>query len=360
MDDSTPCLLARGPLAREMRILMINGKTFQFLDSPEPDRLVKAVNHWQRPAMPERLNALIENAEEKDFWNRCRQLKGKLKDVINVRARSRFEKLLVDWIYVLIRLNIKRGRIYKLTEVLDNGKADCLGYAKLFTVLGRCCGLDLGVVEVITDIRGMNVPHTVTLVRLAGGSRQIVDFWYGSTNIHHQRLGMNVKRGNKWQIEDIDYESIREAEDISYLPDYAVNAITLYIEGNRSLKAGDYAGALKQYTRAIQIYPVNARVFYNRAIAYEHLGYPEKAREDYARALLDESSTSRTLATQPEDIVDLIRLDEEKVPELGQQIFLLHHGFVTGRKLAPSKIARRLKLTPEKIKDILDSISKLR
>jgi tetratricopeptide (TPR) repeat protein len=339
---------------------MINGKTVQFLDSPRPDRLVGAVNEWQRLVLPERLNTILEKTEEKDLWNRFLCLKEKLKEENYVRARSRFEKPLVEWIYASIRLNIKRGRIYKLTEVLDTGKADCLGYAKLFTVLGRCCGLDLGVVEVITDIRGMNVPHTVTLVRLTEGRRQIVDFWYGSTNIQHKRLGLNVKRGNKWQIEDIDYESIKEAEDISYLPDYAANAITLYVEGNRYLKAGDYAGSLKQYTRAIQIYPVNARVFYNRAIAYEYLGYPEKAREDYARALLDESSTSRTLATQPEDIEDLIRLDEEKIPELEQQVFLLHQGFVTGRKLVPSKIARRLKLTPEKIKDILDAINKLR
>jgi tetratricopeptide (TPR) repeat protein len=332
----------------------------QFLDSPEQYRLVAAVNRWQKPVLPQKLEALSGKPEEIKFWELCFGLKDKLKSINNIRTRSRFEKSLIDWIYNLIRLNIKRGRIFNLNEVLDTARADCLGYAKLFTMLGRHCGLDLGIVEVVVDIRGMNVPHTATLVRLSDSRRQTVDFWYGSTNIRHQRLGMYVKQGNKWQIEDIDYKSVREAEDVSYLPDYAVDAITLYIEGNRSLKTGDNAGAVERYSRAIRLYPLNARIFYNRAIAYERLNYPEAAQVDYARALLDESSTSRTLATQPQDIEDLIRLDEAKVPEVDQRVFLLRNGFVTGRKLSPSKIARRLGLSSQKVKNILETINKLR
>ena len=104
------------------------------------------------------------------------------------------QKLMIEWLYASIRRNIKRGRIFDLREVLATGKADCLGYAKLLTVLGRHCGLDLGVVEVIVDTRGIIVPHTATLVRLADGKPQIVDFWYGSTDSWHQRLGLSVRR----------------------------------------------------------------------------------------------------------------------------------------------------------------------
>ena len=134
-------------------------------------------------------------------------------------------------------------------EVLGSGQADCLGYAKLLTVLGRLSGLDLGVIEVIIDTRGTTVPHTAVLVRLAGGKAQVIDLWYGSQDIRHRRLGARVRRGREWNIEDIDIRGIRKFEGLSYLPDSCVDAITLYIEGNRSLKKGDYSEAVGQYTR---------------------------------------------------------------------------------------------------------------
>ena len=127
-----------------------------------------------------------------------------------------------------------------MREVLKTCRADCLGYAKLFSVLGRHYGLNLGIVEVVTDNRGRIMPHTATLVKLADGSPQFVDFWYGCRNIRHQRLGLNIKREGRWRIEDIDFSAIKEVEEISYLPDDTVDSITLYILGNRSLKDGNY------------------------------------------------------------------------------------------------------------------------
>ena len=84
------------------------------------------------------------------------------------------------------------------------------------------------------------------------------------------------------------------------------------------------------YSESIRLYPRNSRVYYNRAVALEKLGKPEDAETDYARALHNDYSIIRTLATQPEDVVDLIRLDDENMAEADQQDYLRRHGFLKG------------------------------
>ncbi len=300
----------------------------RFEDSPSAEKFWKIINSWPQPALPEKLTASDETLS---FQKTCRRIRRKLSSARSIRSRKLLEKAALDWLYAFIHLNVKRGRIFNIAEVLETRQADCLGYAKLLTTLGRYCGLDLGIVEVVIDNRGRNVPHTATLVRLADGARQFIDFWYGSKDIRHKRLGLRVKRNGRWRIADIDYTDLNNAEDIRYLPDNTVDAITLYIEGNRSLKQGNFAQAVEQYSQSIQLYPQNARTYYNRALAFENLGEKEKAQSDYERALRDRSSKIRTLAIQPDDVVDLIKLDEQHIPDSEQYDYLLEKGFITGK-----------------------------
>ncbi len=265
----------------------------------------------------------------------------------------------VDYLYAYIRLNIKRGRVFDLHQVLRTGEADCLGYAKLFTALARQNGLDAGVVEIIIDNRGRNVPHTASLVKLADGKNKFVDFWYGSTDIRHRRIGLRVKRRGVWCIEDLDYSDIAKAEDISYLPDDRADAITLYIRGNGALKEGRFKKAVEYYSESIRLYPQNARVYYNRAIAFEKQGQAGKAEADYKLALQDAVALKRTLASQPQDVVDLIKLDECLVPELDQQIYLMRRAFVTGRKVPVKQIAAKLAVPEGEVEAVLKMLEKI-
>jgi tetratricopeptide (TPR) repeat protein len=328
----------------------------KLMDSPEPEQIQAVINRWQMPERPENLQKMVPLTGHIGIGESGCVSSEKSGPARGLRSKKQLQKLLIEWLYDFIRLNVKRGRIFSLREVLETGKADCLGYAKLFTLLGRECGLDTGVVEVIIDSRGMNVPHTASLVKLPGGQPQFIDFWYGSRDIRHRKLGLRVKQADKWQIEDIDYKDLKNIENISYLPDYCVDAITLYIEGNRFLKKGDYIEAIDKYTEAVRLYPENARTFYNRAIALENLGESARAQADYTRALQNAASATRILATQPEDIVDLIHLDEENIPESSQQIYLLKQGFITGRKESPARIAQKVGLSTAEVKAILDSV----
>jgi tetratricopeptide (TPR) repeat protein len=346
-----------------------------FIDSPAAEELHQAIAAWPIPQLPDRSQAMVQHQGNNDFWSVSQNLKSAW-DSTQRADRNRWICKIVDWLYEFIRLNVKRGRIFDLREVLKTGQADCLGYCKLFTVLGRYCGLDAGVVDVIVDNRGFNMPHSAILVRLVKLQPVFIDFWYGSRNPHYKRLGLRIRRNTRWKVADIDSKSLRACSslrvtlipeaisassnsnclDYTYLPDSCVDGITFYIEGNRSLKNRNYLQAVEQFNQAIKLYPVNARVYYNRAIAYERLGYQEKARRDYARALKDEAATRRTLAVQPEEVVDLIQLDKQNIPEKHQQIYLLRAGFVTGKRISIPDIARKIGLSISQVQLILDSI----
>jgi hypothetical protein len=107
--------------------------------------------------------------------------------------RAQLETNLVDWLYALVRHNIKRGRFWELSDVLTHRQADCLGYAHLLTFLATSFGLNAGVVEVVQDNRGRYVPHYVCLVNIADGQKRLIDPWYGSVDVHHQLTVARIK-----------------------------------------------------------------------------------------------------------------------------------------------------------------------
>lgn len=261
----------------------------------------------------------------------------------------------VDRLYELIRANVKRGRVFDLVEVLREGVADCLGYAKLFTLLARRLGLEAGVIEVVIDNSGRYVPHTAALVRLSRQRWRCLDLWYGSKNIHHRRIGLRVKQGGTWQTADVDQPKPAGLE-VSYLADSCINAITLYIRGNRHLSRQEFASAIRCYSKAIELYPGNAaRFFYNRAVAYDNSGRPEKAAADYRQALSDESAVTRVLAREHNEVISLINLDAEGIDEPAQEMYLLHRGFATGKEVRLEFLARRFGLPKKETEAILSA-----
>lgn len=277
--------------------------------------------------------------------------------------KRELEPAMLNWLYDLIRRNVKRGRIFQLRDVLLHQQADCLGYAKLLHSLGQRFGLDIGIVEVVVDNGGRYTPHYVNLLRFSTGRRQFVDLWYGSRDIKHRRIGAQVKQGQRWRIKDLDWGELEKEENIRGLPLTSVNGITHYILGNRHLERGirDADGkeldrAIAHYSKAIKLYPSYARAYFNRAITYENRGEYEKARLDYARALRDEASQIRVLAKEHEEVIQLIELDRANIGMEEQEMYLLRRGFITGEQIAPADIARRYGIPESEVNDIISSI----
>ena len=65
----------------------------------------------------------------------------------NTDDRSPVQVAVAHWLYCLVRCNVKRGRAFELDEVLATGRADCLGYAKLFSAIGNRFGLELAKID---------------------------------------------------------------------------------------------------------------------------------------------------------------------------------------------------------------------
>jgi len=326
--------------------------TMPFADTPDMKQVEAIINSWQRPGLPTRWRYL----DESSVVELAHMVSQGLAEIQSGGYKSRLEVSLIGWLYDFIRANVKRGRVFDLGQVLLRGSADCLGYAKLFTLLGRLFGLDVGVIEVVVDNAGRYVPHTAVLVRLENRRWRFIDLWYGSKNIRHLRVGLQVKQGGAWWIEDSDLKELGGGEGVCYLPDPCVDAITLYIRGNRHLDRQEYAAAIDCYSEAIRLYPGNARLFYNRAIAYENLGEYEKAKADYAHAFSDEAAIIRILATEHDEVISLLDLDARGISSSAQGIYLLYHGFATGRRVLLPRVARRFGLSEAETQAILSSM----
>jgi len=270
---------------------------------------------------------------------------------------------LANQLYDLVKQNVKRGRIFQLRDVLLHQRADCLGYAKLLSRLGKKFALNIGIVEVVIDNAGRYTPHYVNLVKLPPDKWQFMDLWYGSRDIRHRRIGAQIKEGGRWQIKDLNWNELGAVEDIRGLPSTLVDGITYYILGNRHLEKGirdtsreELDIAIAHYTMAMELYPGYARAYFNRAIAYENKGEQDKASLDYAQALGDEPSQVRVLAREYEDIIGLIELDRANIGMKEQEIYLLRKGFITGEQIASVEVARRYTVSAREVDKIISTI----
>lgn len=310
------------------------------------DNLDRALTSWRVPEPPSELK---EAGVNQYHLQTIRALAAeRLAGARSTENRSTIENAIADWLYDLVRRNVKRGRVFELDEVLASRRADCLGYARLFAALGPRFGLELGVVEVVVDNAGRCVPHHVNLLNLSNGTRRFIDAWYGSKDIGHRRIGALVDGRPR----DIDQGELGEVRDLTGLPEHCVDAISLYIKGNGHLERGELDEAIRYYTRAIGLYPNNTRAFYNRALAHDGRGEAGEAVLDYAEALKDESSTARVLASI-EEIEGLLKLDEEGINEEEQDIYLWHRGFKTGEEVGCEELGRKYGIPPEEIAEIV-------
>jgi len=312
--------------------------------------LISALAGWHIPELPGELRGAGRTGlDPGTVRNLIRQ--GLSGDAGN---RSRMQIAVSGWLYGLVRRNVKRGRAFELGEVLSTRRADCLGYARLLSAFGAEFGVEMGVVEVLIDNAGRYVPHHVNLLNLADGTRRFIDAWYGSSDISHRRIGALVSG----QPRDVDQEGLSEIDDLKGLPEACLEAIALYITGNRCLERDELDKAIEHYSAAIELYPNNSRAFYNRAIAREARGDIQEARLDYARALGDESGLIRVLATT-QQLEELIKLDEEGLSEREQDIYLWHKGFKTGTRAGYEEIGRKYGISPEEVAKIIVRVEKI-
>ncbi|MDD5127380.1 MAG: tetratricopeptide repeat protein [Dehalococcoidales bacterium] len=310
--------------------------------------LETALSRWQIPALPADMTA---DAAKPDIITLVSVVRQYL--AAGAADQSRRQVAVAEWLTKVVRRNIKRGRIFELSEVLSAGRADCLGYVQVLAALGDKFGLPLGIVEVLMDNAGRYVPHYVNLITLTDGTCRFIDAWYGATDIRHRRMAGLVDG----TVRDFNYEELPDIKRLEGLPGSCLEALLLYIRGNRHLARGEYGAAIAEYTRAISLYPANSRIYYNRAVAREKKGDLENSAADYAKAFKDEAGLIRVLA-RVGDLEPLIKLDEAGISEEGQDIYLWHKGYKTGAPVGDGEISRRSDLPLVKVKEIINEVER--
>ena len=335
------------------------------LDRISPAKLDKTLGQWPLPLIPSELGVHLETQpgrtlDLKELSNRVKKELGQTQDNLQ---KARFELTVMDWLYTFIRANIKRGRVFELEPVLSERCADCLGYVKIFKMLGRRLALDIGAVDVVIDNAGRYIPHIVNILKLADKRIYFIDPWYGSKNINHQRVGLQVKEGSDWVIRDVNRHELESLTDVRGLPQQCLDATTYYMMANRHLEKGlrcsddnELGKAIVRYDAAIALYPENARFYFNRAIAHENRGNMELAQNDYTRAMRDEPSQIRVMARQYEEVTQLMGLDQMQVSSRDQEIYLLYKRFVTGQEVSPKDIAAKYQVSTEEVERITSQI----
>jgi tetratricopeptide (TPR) repeat protein len=320
---------------------------------------------WQLPPLPRwvGMGRPEPGRNQPSLTELSRLTKSRLSRAGDQHTKARIESSLIVWLYEAIRLNIKRGRLFEIDRVLGECQADCLGYATLFQRIGKRLGLHTGIVEVVIDNAGRLVPHVINIARLSDESTRFIDLWYGSKNIRHRRLGLMVKGRGRWQIVDADWRELRHFTNFKGLPPRCVDAITGYMIGNRHLERGirlsdatELNCAIRCYTAAIARYPQNARLYFNRAVAYENLENGQAAEADYAVALHDEASRVRVQARQHDEVVRLMALDQIGVSSRDQEMYLLRKGFVTGREFPTERVAARCRAPADEVNRIMAEV----
>ncbi|MDD3875042.1 MAG: tetratricopeptide repeat protein [Bacteroidales bacterium] len=66
---------------------------------------------------------------------------------------------------------------------------------------------------------------------------------------------------------------------------YAQNSEMSLLKGNAKDELGDYAGAIREYTEAIELQPDFAMAYFNRALSKRKIADYEGAIEDYTKAI---------------------------------------------------------------------------
>jgi hypothetical protein len=107
-----------------------------FKDAPQMAQLESVINGWHKPRWPQGLKPILPTSGKSSVVELACLAKAKVSEMQCSSYKRRLEVMLISWLYDLIRINVKRGRVFDLRQVFLQSSADCLGYAKLFTLLG--------------------------------------------------------------------------------------------------------------------------------------------------------------------------------------------------------------------------------
>lgn len=119
-------------------------------------------------------------------------IKGELRG-LDLNSRVGLEYELIEFLSALILANIARHpEIFELHEVLCERKANCLGFAQLFSRLASVFGLEVGFADRSAE-EGSSYNHIINVVTLSNGRKVNVDLMHGEIGHEYTRIRYLVR-----------------------------------------------------------------------------------------------------------------------------------------------------------------------
>lgn len=277
-------------------------KEFEYSDAVAKD-LLEMVSGWKDPQD----RSLLDSSKKKLKQAKEEHQRGDM-------SEKELADVELDVIGNLVR-SIKRQVTYEssasdLSTLINNSKANCLGFTQLFYVLGNAIGLSIGAVVVkdmgerpyywiikwekggakyVPSEMSMRpstfVGHVVGSVYLGDGKEAMVDL-ASNRELRGPFEFEEVYRkvGIYWEKSETDenplfYPRIRKLSHKSFIGDIKMSRATQYLESK------EYEKMISILSEASSLNPEDALVYFNRAQAYTGLAKFTEAEADYRRAL---------------------------------------------------------------------------
>ena len=168
---------------------------------------------------------------------------------------------------------------WHLENVIKEGRANCVGYAQLFYVLGKTVGLSVEPIEVV-ESRDLMEAHVTDIIGLSDGRKVMMELTSSSAYVS-QAFTLEEEYGEAGNyLELLDDDSKLPHTRIRALDKDGLMAPVFISRAKNYDSSGEYLRAIAEINVAIGLDQGYALAYNNRGVAYRHLGYLYNALSD--------------------------------------------------------------------------------
>jgi tetratricopeptide (TPR) repeat protein len=235
--------------------------------------LVKMVSDWKCDIWKQKLDKAKQDLHQ---------------NKTTVAQMAQVEKEITRNLYDSILKEIKYNENYSwMDKIIKDKAANCLGYAQLYYILGNSIGLKtegLNVLKLRTGSLPTMVGHTACLVDLNDGTVIMVDLAYKIFSNAFTFKDEFAETGNIWELKD-NNNPLRIHKRIQLCDRSGFAAFLHICQGNEYSKSGKNIEAIKEYTKAIELFPKSDHAYIYRGHEYDTLNKTMESISDYTMAM---------------------------------------------------------------------------
>ncbi|MEW6534339.1 MAG: GNAT family N-acetyltransferase [Candidatus Auribacterota bacterium] len=253
----------------------------------EPDRLNRILSGWisaqlQRrfwqittQPVPEAVRAFLDTKNtEADIVALQQKIAYALRNMESVQERTALESTLVDWLSSLIRSQFSPAEeINELSDMFEKKQANCLGYCKLFDMIGSRFGLDIHKVILEYEIDGYVELHAANLIKFSDGTMKIHNIPKPPENAKLNGIIASVTSAGTTQhnlISPSRFQYLTQ-DMVSGVSQTTLDAFLFVSRAKQAFITGNIDAAFENMTRAYQLDQDNAYIASNMAVvSYYH------------------------------------------------------------------------------------------